>query len=77
MKTKVEPITDIVFCRFLRAKNPYGKLEGGDNPWLLKDDANSIYRCILSTSGAGPDNGLVAPNCCVSGRSCFEQPKEK
>jgi hypothetical protein len=73
MKKKIEPIKDVKFCRFLRAKNAYGRLEGGGNPWLIADDPNSIYRCILSTSGAGPDGGVVAPSCCVKGRRCFEE----
>lgn len=75
MKMKIEPIEDVKFCRFLRAKNAYGRLEGGDNPWLMKDDPNSIFRCIKSTNGAGPDGGLVAPACCVAGRRCYEAPK--
>lgn len=66
--------SDIKFCRFLRIKNPYGGLEGGENALYLLDDANSICWCIKSTGGAGPDNGLVDPPSCVAGRLCFEAP---
>ena len=58
-------------CKFLRARNPYGMMEGGDNPWLLLDDANTICWCISSAGAVGPDNGLVSPTYCRKGRSCF------
>lgn len=59
-------------CKFLRARNPYGMMEGGDHAWLLLDDANTICWCINSAGGVGPDNGLVSPKKCISGRDCFE-----
>jgi len=59
------------YCKYLKAKSPYGLTEGGDNPWYLLDEANTICWCIKSAGGAGPDNGLVAPAKCVQGRSCF------
>lgn len=68
---KVEPIK-FKICKFLRAKNPYGGNEGGENPWYLIDDANTICWCIKSTGGAGPDNGLVTPTSCTEGRSCYK-----
>ena len=58
-------------CKFLRARNPYGMMEGGDNPWHLLDDANTISWCINSAGAVGPDNGLVSPVECTKGRSCF------
>ncbi|WP_422082294.1 hypothetical protein [Ulvibacterium sp.] len=58
-------------CKFLRARNPYGMMEGGENPWLLLDDANTICWCITSAGATGPDNGLVSPLHCLEGRSCF------
>ncbi|TLP81760.1 hypothetical protein ES765_03500 [Maribacter sp. ACAM166] len=57
-------------CKFLRARNPYGMMEGGDSPWLLLDDANTICWCITSAGAVGPDNGLVSPKYCRKGRSC-------
>lgn len=74
MKTEIKP-DDTKYCRFLRAKNPYGRLEGGGNTWLLHDDSNTICWCIKSSGAAGPDNGLVAPGNCVPGRRCYEAPK--
>ena len=67
---EIEPVEDTI-CKYLRARNPYGMMEGGDHPWLLLDDANTICWCIVSAGAAGPDNGLVSPNKCVEGRSCF------
>ena len=58
-------------CKFLRARNPYGMMEGGEQPWLLMDDANTICWCITSAGAMGPDNGLVSPMECKEGRSCF------
>lgn len=75
MLTKV-PHSEVKYCRFLRAKNAYGKLEGGDNPWLTMDDPNTVYWCVRSSGGAGPDNGLVAPERCLAGRKCYEPPRE-
>ena len=62
------------FCKYLRARNPYGASEGGENPWLLFEDANTICWCIKSAGGAGPDNDVVTPHKCVSGRKCFKAP---
>ncbi len=58
-------------CKFLRARNPYGMMEGGDQPWLLLDDANTICWCINSAGASGPDDGLVSTSGCKEGRSCF------
>ena len=66
----IKPINN-KFCKFLKAKSPYGPVEGGDNPWYLLDEANTICWCIKSASGMGPDNGLVAPGECTVGRGCF------
>jgi hypothetical protein len=58
-------------CKFLRARNPFGMMEGGDSPWLLLDDANTICWCINASGGVGPDNGLVSASGCNETRSCF------
>ena len=63
--------SDFNICKFLRARNPYGMMEGGEHPWLLLDDANTICWCINSAAAMGPDGGLVGPKYCVEGRSCF------
>jgi hypothetical protein len=59
-------------CCFLRARNPFGMMEGGEHPWRFMDDANTIYWCIKSAGAAGPDNGLVGINNCIAGRSCYK-----
>ena len=68
---KVNPI-DTKFCRFLKAKNPFGTLEGGGNDWYTYDDGNTIYWCIKSMGAGGPDNGPVDPRMCISGRKCYK-----
>lgn len=60
------------FCKYLKAKSPYGPVEGGEDPWYLLDQANTICWCIKSSGGAGPDNGLVSPGTCTPGRKCYK-----
>ncbi len=72
---KVKPL-NTKFCRYLRAKSPYGGLEGGENQWYLLDNANTICWCIQSAGGSAPDNGFVDPPHCVEGRSCYVAPKD-
>ena len=65
------------YCRFLRAKDSYGRLGGGSDNWLINDDSNMVCWCIRSAGGtAGPDNGLVTPERCVPGRRCYKAPAE-
>ncbi len=64
-------------CRYLRARNPYGMNEGGDNPWYLLDDSNTMCWCIKAIGGVGPDNGAVDPRKCREGRKCFRQPNQR
>ena len=69
---KIQP-NNTPFCRFLKAKNPFGTLEGGNQEWFTYDDANTIYWCVKSTGAGGPDNGPVAPGlCCRSERKCYK-----
>lgn len=63
---------NLKICKYLRARNPYGMMEGGESPWLLLDDANTICWCIKSAGGAGPDDGLVSTSSCTEGRSCYD-----
>lgn len=72
-KVEIKPV-DHAICKYLRARNPYGMMEGGEDPWLLLDDANTICWCIASAGAAGVDNGLVSPKKCIAGRSCFVAP---
>ena len=66
---------DHQLCKYLRARNPYGMPEGGENPWYLLDDANTIFWCIRTAGGTGPDYGLVGPGGCQVGRKCFAKEK--
>ena len=62
------------FCRYLRAKNPYGTEEGGENPWYYLDASNTICWCISTQGPVGPDGGYVEPPKCTPGRSCYTEP---
>ncbi|HBH25445.1 MAG TPA: hypothetical protein DDY13_18765 [Cytophagales bacterium] len=64
----------IKYCRYLRAKNPFGSLEGGGNPFFFPEDANTICWCIRGDGSIGPDQGVVDPFTCQSGRKCYEPP---
>ena len=66
-----DKLPDQNLCKFLRAKNPYGLLEGGNNPWVLPFESNTICWCIKANGGAGPDGGLVSPELCIEGRRCY------
>ncbi len=70
---EIKPINN-KYCKYLRAKSPYGGTEGGENPWFLLDETNTICWCIKGMGGLGPDNGLIAPAKCVTGRRCFVPP---
>jgi hypothetical protein len=72
---KVEALPN-KFCKYLRAKNPYGTLEGGENPWYLLDEALMTYWCLRSMNAVGPDESYVEPRKCTAGRSCFCPPSE-
>lgn len=68
---KIDPL-NTKFCRFLKAKNPFGTLEGGQHEWYTYDDANTIYWCVKSLGAGGPDDGPVAPRLCIAGRKCYK-----
>ncbi len=59
-------------CRFLKAKNSFGMLEGGDNQWFGIEDPNATYWCNKTAGAMGSDNGFVGPKICVEGRKCYE-----
>lgn len=61
------------FCKYLCARNPFGMMEGGEHPWWLLDDANTIFWCIASAGAAGPDSKLVGPKSCQPGRTCYKK----
>ena len=59
-------------CRYLKAKNSFGMLEGGDGLWRGPEDASTQFWCVRSAGPVGPDNGPVGPKLCVEGRKCFK-----
>lgn len=66
---------NVTICRFLRAKNPFGGMEGGGNPWLMLDTANTTCWCVKTQGPVGPDNSYVEPERCTMGRGCFSAPE--
>jgi hypothetical protein len=63
----------IPLCRYLRAKNSFGMMEGGENLWYQIDESNATYWCIKTGNPIGPDNQLAAPAQCLQERKCFEK----
>jgi len=59
-------------CRYLKAKNSFGMLEGGDNQWFNIDNANTQFWCVKTGDAIGPDNELVGSTFCISERKCFK-----
>ncbi len=63
-------------CRFFRAKSPYhGAVGGGDSSMSLNDDNLANCWCVKTQGPTAPDYGFVDPTRCVSGRSCFTEPR--
>ena len=59
-------------CRYLRAKvsgAPHGDKRA---LFALRDEATTVYWCLLTMSAAGPDDGLVHAGACGKGRACCE-----
>ena len=59
-------------CRYLKSKNSFGMLEGGDH-WLGIEDPNATFWCIKTQGPFGPDNGVVGSKMCAEGRKCFKE----
>lgn len=57
-------------CRFLKSKNSFGMLEGGDH-WSGIEDPNATFWCNKTSGPVGPDNKFVGAKDCVEGRRCF------
>ena len=66
--------TETHYCRFLRGKNAYGTLEGGDRPFLSIDPATTYYWCIRTAGPVGPDDRPVHGLLCNRpDRTCFRE----
>ena len=57
-------------CHYLRAK--VSGAPHGDKGALfaLRNEATTIFWCLLTMSPAGPDDGLAHANRCGAGRAC-------
>lgn len=63
------------YCRYLRGKNAYGTLEGGDRPFVLVDTGTTTYWCICTMGPVGPDGQPAhLSRCGQAGRKCFRPP---
>ena len=58
-------------CKYLRAKNAYGTMEGGDDPFLPLDEGTTNYWCLKTCGTVGPDNFFAYTDACTSKRICF------
>jgi len=65
----------VTYCRYLRGKNAYGTLEGGDRPIIPVDPGTTSYWCIRTAGPVGPDDSPVYPAACIRHeRKCFAPP---
>ena len=70
--------TNQKYCRYLRGKNAFGSLEGGEHPFQFYDNSLTTYWCICSMTALGPDGGLVhITTCGDTRRACFREVKKE
>jgi len=62
-------------CLNLRTKNAFGA-NVGYLPWQTGESGTGTYWCLKTMQTAGPDDGLVHPQECKVGRSCFKCQEE-
>ncbi len=64
---------NLTYCRYLRAKNAFGGLEGGENPFLPEDPGNTTYWCIRGMGPVGPDGRPAHISTCTKEgkRDCY------
>jgi hypothetical protein len=68
--------TEKLICRYLKAKNSFGMIEGGENPWYGIDDPNTTFWCNKTSGPIGPDNLFCDPRSCKPGRKCYREHDE-
>jgi hypothetical protein len=69
-----EPVdlTQVSPCRHLRSKGMYVYTDGSDEG-TEEDDNSTVYWCLQTMKGFGPDDDLVGRReCCAPSRSCYE-----
>ena len=57
-------------CVYLRAKISGAAHNDRRALYALRNEATTVYWCLLTMSPAGPDDGLVHAGRCTAGRSC-------
>ena len=57
-------------CDYLRAKVTGAAHNDKRALFAMRNDASSIYWCLLTMSPAGPDDGLAHAGRCGRGRAC-------
>lgn len=57
-------------CDYLRAKVTGASHSDKSALFALRNEATTIYWCLLTMSPSGPDDGLVHANRCSEGRVC-------
>jgi hypothetical protein len=65
---EAEPVR--VVCRYLRSKGA-GVVYGDRVRWENGYFPNAVFWCLWTVEPVGPDDGLVHPHVCISGRECF------
>ncbi|MGH9141296.1 MAG: hypothetical protein ACRD2I_09165 [Vicinamibacterales bacterium] len=59
-----------IVCRAIRSKGAgvvYGSRVEFENGFY----SSAVFWCLATAEPVGPDDGLVHPHACTSGRSCF------
>ena len=57
-------------CRYIRTKTAYGNAIGYEG-WQSGNSSTAAYWCLQTMGASGPDDQLVEPKQCRSGRGCF------
>jgi hypothetical protein len=66
------PVVQAIPCRHLRSKGMYVYTDGSQDH-THEDYDSSIYWCLQTMKGFGPDDDQVhREDCCNSSRSCYE-----
>jgi hypothetical protein len=63
-------------CTYLRAKVSGASHNDRRALFALREEATTVYWCLLTMSPAGPDDGLAHASRCGAGRVCCTPPEE-
>jgi hypothetical protein len=76
LPTAGAPQTPVV-CRRLRSKGIPGVSYEGSVSFDAGYVSTATFWCTATAGAIGPDDSYVHPHACVSGRICFEPPRER